>query len=71
MCQSKKENVGHLKKRATGRFPKTILFFLWSNPYSNSSVQINGKRCNLVYEESKVYENIETETNQKKEILKI
>ena len=42
-----KKIVGHLKKGATGRFAKTIFFFLPSDPYSNSSVQITGKRCNL------------------------
>ena len=42
-----KKIAGHLKKGATGRFAKTIFFFLRSDPYSNSSVQITGKRCNL------------------------
>ena len=37
----------HLKKRATGRFLKTILFFLKVNPYSKAKTITSGRRCNL------------------------
>ena len=39
--------VGHLKKGKTGRFAKTLFYFLRSNPYSKCHAKVTGKRCNL------------------------
>ena len=41
--------VGHLKKGKTGRFAKTLFYFLRSDPYSNSNghAKVTWKRCNL------------------------
>ena len=37
----------HLKKGATGRFPKTIFFFLKGDPYSKGKTITSARRCNL------------------------
>lgn len=39
--------VGHLKKGKTGRFAKTLFYFLRSNPDSKCHAKVTGKRCNL------------------------
>ena len=39
--------VGHLKKGKTGRFGKTLFYFLRSDPYSKCHAKITWKRCNL------------------------
>ena len=39
--------VGHLKKDKTGRFAKTLLYFLRSDPYSKCHAKVTWKRCNL------------------------
>ena len=39
--------VGHLKKGASGRFAKSIFYFLWSDAYSSAWAKVTGKRYNL------------------------
>ena len=39
--------VGHLKKGTSGRFAKTIFYFLHSDAYSSPWAKVTGKRCNL------------------------
>ena len=39
--------AGHLKKEATGRFAKTIFFFLKGDAYSKAKTIISGRRFNL------------------------
>ena len=39
--------MGHLKKGASSKFAKTILFFLRSDSYSMAKRIISGCRCNL------------------------
>ena len=39
--------VGHLKKGTSGRFAKTIFYFLRSDAYSSAWAKVTGKRCNL------------------------
>ena len=39
--------MGHLKKSKSGRFTKTIFYFLLSDAYSSAWVKVAGKRCNL------------------------
>ena len=39
--------VGHLKKGKTGRFAKTIFYFLRSHPEAKCTAKVTGKRCNL------------------------
>ena len=38
--------VGHLKKGTTGKFTKTILFSLKSDPYLKAKTVTSGRRCN-------------------------
>ena len=40
--------VEHLKKGTSGRFAKTIFYFLRSDAYSSAWAKVTGKRCNLV-----------------------
>ena len=39
--------MGHLKKGTSGRFAKTIFYFLRSDAYSSAWAKVTGKRCNL------------------------
>ena len=39
--------VRHLKKCTSGRFAKTIFYFLRSNAYSSARTKVTGNRCNL------------------------
>ena len=39
--------VGHLKKGKSGRFAKTIFYYLRSHPQANCTAKITGKRFNL------------------------
>ena len=39
--------MGHVKKGTTGRFAKTIFFFLKGDPYSKANTIIHGRRYNL------------------------
>ena len=39
--------VRHLKKGTSGRFAKTIFYFLRSDAYSSAWAKVTGKRCNL------------------------
>ena len=39
--------VGHLKKGRTGRFAKTIFYYLRSHPEAKYTAKITGKRFNL------------------------
>ena len=41
------EKLRHLKKGTTGRFVKTIFFFLKDDPYSKTKTITSGCRCNL------------------------
>ena len=43
--------VRHLKKDTSGRFAKTIFYFLRIEAYSSAWAKITGKRCNLGYGE--------------------
>ena len=48
VCTQKFRKVAeHLKKGASGRFPKTIFFFLKGDPYSRAKTIISDCRCNL------------------------
>ena len=42
-----KKIVGHLKQGTSGRFTKTIFYFLRSDAYSSAWANVTGKRCNL------------------------
>ena len=39
--------VGHLKKGKSGRFAKTIFYYLRSHPQANCTAEATGKRFNL------------------------
>ena len=39
--------VGHLKKSISGRFAKTIFYFLRGDASSSAWAKVIGKRCNL------------------------
>ena len=41
------KNVGHLKKGTSGRFAKTVIYFLRSDAYSSTWAKVTGKKCNL------------------------
>ena len=44
----KNQNIeGHLKKGKTGRFAKTLFYFLRSDSYSKCHAKVTWKRCNL------------------------
>ena len=48
VCVDKDQTViGHLKKGDSGKFAKTIFYFLRSGTYCNCSAEVLGKRCNL------------------------
>ena len=48
VCVKIKEKVvGHLRKGTSGRFAKTIFYFLRSDAYSSAWAKVTGKRCNL------------------------
>ena len=42
-----KKIVGHLRKGTSGRFAKTIFYFLRIDAYSSAWAKVTGKRCNL------------------------
>ena len=42
-----KKIVRHLKKGTSGKFAKTIFYFLRSDAYSSAWAKVTGKRCNL------------------------
>ena len=39
--------IGHLKKGKTGRYAKTIFYFLRANPTNIANITVTGKRVNL------------------------
>ena len=39
--------VGHLKEEASGKYVKTILYFLRSDNYLNCIARVSGNLCNL------------------------
>ena len=39
--------IGHLNKGKTGRYAKTIFYFLQANPMSTASITVMGKRVNF------------------------
>ena len=39
--------IGHLKKGKTGRYAKTIFYFLRANPTNIANITVTGKRANL------------------------
>jgi len=39
--------VGHLKKGKTGRYAKTVFYFLRANPMNTASITVTGKRVNF------------------------
>ena len=48
VCVEKDQTVvGHMKKGQSGKFAKTIFYFLRSDTYCNCYAYISGKRCNL------------------------
>ena len=48
VCVEKNQTVvGHLKKGDSGKFAKTIFYFLRSDTYCNCYAEVSGKRCNL------------------------
>ena len=48
VCVEKDQTVvGHLKKGDSGKFAKTIFYFLRSDTYCNCYAEVSGKRCNL------------------------
>ena len=48
VCVEKDGNiVRHLKKGVSGKFAKTIFYFLRNANYSNCFAKVSGKRCNL------------------------
>ena len=36
--------IGHLKKGKTGRYAKTVFYFLRANPINTASITVTGKR---------------------------
>ena len=47
-CVEKDQTVvGYLKKGDSGKFAKTILYFLRSDTYCNSYAVVSGKQCSL------------------------
>ena len=36
--------IGHLKKGKTGRYTKTVLYFLRANPMNTASITVTGKK---------------------------
>ena len=48
VCVEKDQTVvGHLKNRESGKFAKTIFYFLRRDSYCNCYAEISGKRCNM------------------------
>ena len=48
VCVKKYQTVvGHLKKRDSGKFAKTIFYSLRCDTYCNCYAEVSGKRCNL------------------------
>ena len=48
LCVEKDGNiVGHLKKGVSGKFAKTVFYFLRSDNYSTFFAKVSGNRCNL------------------------
>ena len=47
MCKINEKIVGHLKKSTSGRFAKTIFYFLRCDKGSSAWAKVIGKRCNL------------------------
>ena len=39
--------IGHLDKEKTGRYAKTVFYFLRVNPMSTTSITVTGKRVNF------------------------
>ena len=39
--------IGHLKKGKTGRYTKTVFYFLRANPMSTASITVTGKKFNF------------------------
>ena len=39
--------IGHLKKGKTGRYAKTVFYFIWANPMNTASITVMGKRVNF------------------------
>ena len=39
--------IGHLKKGKTGRYAKTVFYFLQANPMNTASITAPGKRVNF------------------------
>ena len=39
--------IGHLKKGETGRYVKTVFYFLRANPMNTANITVTGKRVNL------------------------
>ena len=39
--------IGHLKKGETGRYAKTVFYFLRANPLNTANIIVTGKRVNL------------------------
>ena len=47
-CVEKDQTVvGHLKKGDSGKFAKTIFYFVRSDTYCQCYTEVSGKRCNL------------------------
>ena len=42
-----KRMIGHLKKGKTGRYAKTVFYFLQANPMNTASFTVAGKRVNF------------------------
>ena len=48
VCVEKDDRVvGHLKKGDSGKFAKTIFYFIRSDEYSQCYIEVTGTRCNL------------------------
>ena len=41
------EVIGNLKKGKTGRYAKTVFYFLRANPMNTASITVTGKRFNF------------------------
>ena len=41
------EVIGNLKKGKTGRYAKTVFYFLRANPMNTASITVTGKRVNF------------------------
>ena len=39
--------IGHLKKGKTGRYAKTVFYFLRANPMNTANITVTGKRVNF------------------------